>query len=160
MDSIGLTFNQCLWNSASGPAGCQTVQHLRSTRPRAVWLLMTECHDPGISAFSLTGGFEIPGLKVLRDYISEGICDDGSWQVLLSSGWRDSSERPRCTGLQRIASVKIYKDLTVPRYFIISCGLFVHNLIGFPDRIKLRFIFASTVSRTNSIQSTLKLQYQ
>lgn len=81
-----------MWNSASSPAGCQTVQYLRSARPRAVWLLLTECHDPEISAFSLTGGFEISGLKVLRDYISEGFCHDGSWQVLLSSGWRNSAE--------------------------------------------------------------------
>ncbi len=84
----------------------KTVQHLRSTRPRAVWLLLTECHDPKISAFSLTGGFEIPGLKVLWDYISEGFCDDGSWQVLLSSGWRNSAECLYRRELQRIASTK------------------------------------------------------
>lgn len=101
-DSIGLVFNYTMWNSASGPADCQTVQHLRSTRPRAVWLLLTECHDPKISAFSLTGGFEIPGLKVLWDDISEGFCDDGSWQVLLSSGWRNSAECLSCGELQRI----------------------------------------------------------
>lgn len=73
------------------PAGCQTVQRSRNTRPRALWLLLTECHDPELSAFALTGGFEIPGLKVLWDYISEGICDDGSWQVLLSRTWRNSA---------------------------------------------------------------------
>lgn len=79
-------------NSASSPADYQTVQCLRSARPRAVWLLLTECHDPEISAFALTGGFEISGLKVLWDYISEGVCHDGPWQVLLSSGWRNSAE--------------------------------------------------------------------
>lgn len=91
-----------MWNSGSSPAGCQTVQHLRSARPTAVWLLLTECHDPEISAFSLTGGFEISGLKVLWDYISEGFCHDGSWQVLLSSGWRNSAERLSCRELHCI----------------------------------------------------------
>lgn len=81
------------------PAGCQTDQHLRNTRPRALWLLLTECHDPELSAFALTGGFEIPGLKVLWDYISEGICDDGSWQVLLSSEWMNSAECHSCREL-------------------------------------------------------------
>lgn len=83
----------CMRNSAFSLANCQTLQCLRSARPRAVWLLLTECHDPEISAFVLTGGFEISGLKVLWDYISEGFCHDGSWQVLLLSGWRNSAER-------------------------------------------------------------------
>lgn len=82
------------------PAGCQKVQRLRNTRPRALWLLLTECHDPEFSAFALTGGFEIPGLKVLWDYISEGICDDGSWQVLLSSTWRNSAGCRSCRELE------------------------------------------------------------
>lgn len=85
------------------PAGCQTGQHLRNTRPRALWLLLTECHDPELSAFALTGGLEIPGLKVLWDYISEGICDDGSWQVLLSSEWMNSAE---CQSLRELISTK------------------------------------------------------
>lgn len=69
---------------------------------------VTECHDPKIFAFSppLTGEFEIPGLKVLWDYISEGFCDDGSWQVLLSSGWRNSVQCLHCTEPERTASVK------------------------------------------------------
>lgn len=81
------------------PAGCQTDQRLRNARPRALWLLLTECHDPKLSAFALTGGFEIPGLKVLWDYISEGICDDGSWQVLLSSEWMNFAECHPCREL-------------------------------------------------------------
>lgn len=53
------------------------------------------------SAFSLTAGFEIPGLKVLRDYISEGMCDDGSWQLWFSNGWeKDSSGWVRLSELQ------------------------------------------------------------
>lgn len=85
------------------PAGCQTVQRFRNSRPRALWLLLTECHDPELSAFALTGGCEIPGLKVLWDYISEGICDDGSWQVLLSSEWMNS---PGCHSCRELISIK------------------------------------------------------
>lgn len=84
------------------PAGCQTVRRSRNTRPRALWLLLTECHDPELSALALTGGFEIPGLKVLWDYISEGICDDASWQVLLSSTWRNSAGCRSCRELRTI----------------------------------------------------------
>lgn len=144
-----------MWNSASGPAGCQTVQHLRSTRPRAVWLLLTECHDPKISAFSLTGGFEIPGLKVLWDYISEGFCDDGSWQVLLSSGWRNSAECLYCRELERIASTKHeYGELILLRLFIISCFF-----ISIPSDWIRWLIKMEVYFRLNSFQTVLNKIY-
>lgn len=102
------------------PAGCQTDQRLRNARPRALWLLLTECHDPKLSAFALTGGFEIPGLKVLWDYISEGICDDGSWQVLPSSEWMNSAECHRCR-----------EDPKLYHYFFLKSHKLLHNISKF-----------------------------
>lgn len=89
---------------------------LEKHRPRALWLLLTECHDPQLSAFALTGGFEIPGLKVLWDYISEGICDDGSWQVLLSRTWRNSAGCRSCRELRTIRDAE-RKCCFIPNFF-------------------------------------------